>query len=704
MSRSAGSFFSSLVSKKYRGILISVALFLLLDASVLLLNFFISFQIADDAVDVNLAGRQRMLSQRMTKALYALNTEYRTTGEFTQPTLDELRASQNLFNMTFYAFLDGGSVSGASNEVVDIQATLDPAAIEALLKAEALWLPYRQALNDLLAADVQSTQSALEKSLAVAATNNLNLLKLMNDLTVSLERVAKSKADRLRIIQTIGISLAIINFLFILFHFLRQLREGDAILDEARSETVEILNTVNEGLFLVDKNLIIGSQYSKALEDILSMRALGGQSLSVVLNNIVNEKEAKTTTDFIGLLFNPKVKEKLIGDLNPLHEVEVIITAEDQTPQAKFLNFNFSRAYNEGEISHVLVSVTDITERIALTKALDETKEQADKEIEMLTGLLHASPVMLQSFIANAYRFYTRINNILKSKNKSDAAIRLKLSDIFVQVHNFKGEAASLKLDNFSERAHVFEESIVELKNKPDLIPNDFLSLTVYLDELIAYTQQVEAMAKKMASYGATSVISQPAADERWNPLYELVEAIAQKNDKAIKLVCSGLDFLKVDKDFEQALKMALIQLLRNSAVHGIESKAERIAKHKDPKGRIDVRVAQVDAGVFEVVVEDDGAGFNYELIRQKAIESGRWNADEVNRWSHQQLVSAIFQEDISTARSLSKDAGRGVGMSAVLSWVNQHQGKVKVASRPDKYTRFMLTVMDDSAKQVLSA
>lgn len=48
---------------KYRGILISVALFLLLDASVLMLNFYVSFEIADDAVGVNLAGRQRMLSQ-----------------------------------------------------------------------------------------------------------------------------------------------------------------------------------------------------------------------------------------------------------------------------------------------------------------------------------------------------------------------------------------------------------------------------------------------------------------------------------------------------------------------------------------------------------------------------------------------------------------------------------------------------------------
>ncbi len=41
---------------KYKSILISIGLFLFLDASVLVLNFYISFQIAEDATSINLAG------------------------------------------------------------------------------------------------------------------------------------------------------------------------------------------------------------------------------------------------------------------------------------------------------------------------------------------------------------------------------------------------------------------------------------------------------------------------------------------------------------------------------------------------------------------------------------------------------------------------------------------------------------------------
>ena len=57
---------------KYREIIIAVALFLLFDLGVLVLNFYTSFQIAEDAVGINLAGRQRMLSQRTAKALLAV--------------------------------------------------------------------------------------------------------------------------------------------------------------------------------------------------------------------------------------------------------------------------------------------------------------------------------------------------------------------------------------------------------------------------------------------------------------------------------------------------------------------------------------------------------------------------------------------------------------------------------------------------------
>ena len=92
---------------KYRGIIISIALFLLLDASVLLFNFYVSFEIADDAVGVNLAGRQRMLSQRMAKTLFVLDASRDDPIGF-KTAFDELQLSKRLFDETLNAFNSGG--------------------------------------------------------------------------------------------------------------------------------------------------------------------------------------------------------------------------------------------------------------------------------------------------------------------------------------------------------------------------------------------------------------------------------------------------------------------------------------------------------------------------------------------------------------------------------------------------------------------
>jgi nitrate/nitrite-specific signal transduction histidine kinase len=57
---------------RYREIIIAIVTFLVIDVSVLATNYYTSFLIADDALAINVAGRQRMLSQRMTKELLLL--------------------------------------------------------------------------------------------------------------------------------------------------------------------------------------------------------------------------------------------------------------------------------------------------------------------------------------------------------------------------------------------------------------------------------------------------------------------------------------------------------------------------------------------------------------------------------------------------------------------------------------------------------
>jgi hypothetical protein len=256
--RTGGSYFG-----KYREIILAVAFFLVFDLAVLVLNFYISFQISEDALAINLAGRQRMLSQRMTKALLTIETDAQRGLPNTEA-LAELKKTVDLFDTTLGGFQHGGMVIGGDENPVYLAAVSAPKGRAILDKADAIWQPYKAFLAPLANGNGYLPEQ-LEAADRYARANNLKLLALMNGLTTQLEQTANAKADILRKVQTGGILLALLNFSFILFKFIRRLRENDRKIEAAQKETAEILGTVKEGLFLLDADFRIGSQYSASL-------------------------------------------------------------------------------------------------------------------------------------------------------------------------------------------------------------------------------------------------------------------------------------------------------------------------------------------------------------------------------------------------------------------------------------------------------
>ena len=55
------------------------------------------------------------------------------------------------------------------------------------------------------------------------------------------------------------------------------------------------------------------------------------------------------------------------------------------------------------------------------------------------------------------------------------------------------------------------------------------------------------------------------------------------------------------------------------------------------------------------------------------------------------QALGLLFRAGFSTAESVNKDAGRGVGMNLVADLVQQSGGKLGVATVPGKFTRFTI-------------
>ena len=687
---------------KYRGVVVSIALFLILDASVLGLNFYISFKIADDAVGVNIAGRQRMLSQKTVKSLYQLR-EAESPAEY-ERAKEELTSAINLFEDSLDGFYHGGSVMGADGAPVMLKPAKSTVARDALRQAQTLWEPYSQTLDKVLTSVGDEAEPALNAAVEMANELNLPLLKLMNDLTVNLEQVATAQVRRLRHIQTAGISLAIINFLIILFHFIGQLRNTDNALEAAREETQQILSTVNEGLFLIDQDLKIGSQMSSQLAHMFGGKTLEGLSFSELIGDLVKPKVLQTAERFVALLFRPNVKDNLIKDLNPLNEVELSVPDGSGAYQTRYLKFDFNRVAKKGV---VLVTVNDITRSVLLAAELAKTKEQNEQQMETLTGILHAEPRMLKRFLKDAMDSYAKINEILKNQSKSNAGMQRKLHDIFIEVHNFKGDASAMKLDNFAGLASQFEDDIETIQQKSHIEGNDFLTLTVHLENLIRYTESVREIAEKLANF---SIIAKDAraptravSDKmsQWSHLYSLCESVAEREGKEVRLVLTGLQETELGENEISFINDLCIQFIRNAIVHSIETPQAREALGKPRTARIDVRLATIADGDLELSVQDDGHGIQYEKIRNKALQSGKWSEAELKRWNNKQLLSLIFEPGFSTADSVSEDAGRGVGMDLIRSRIQHHNGRMRISSRSGSDCQFIVTLPSTKAGNI---
>lgn len=206
-----------------RRLVTAIVLFVALDLSVLVINLWLAEQMAQDAVAINLAGRQRMLSQQTTKALLLAS---RAAGpEEFEAASSEFEAAFGLFDQTLTAFAEGGETRGGDGTPATLQAVKGEAA-RSVAAARKLLNPLA-----LLRADNRlRPPERLQRAATYMVRHNRDILALMNNLTTALERDSVRQSTRLRAVQTGAFVLALGNFLLIVFGMLRHFRqvEGDS--------------------------------------------------------------------------------------------------------------------------------------------------------------------------------------------------------------------------------------------------------------------------------------------------------------------------------------------------------------------------------------------------------------------------------------------------------------------------------------------
>jgi HPt (histidine-containing phosphotransfer) domain-containing protein/PAS domain-containing protein len=570
-------------------------------------------------------------------------------------------------------------------------------------------VPYQD--NESTGTNLNESGRDLERDVNAALRTSRHALPSLDGeftaIATELQSANVRSATQLRLVMILGlvIALALVGLVTILLSA-RQRQEGS--LRQARQQTLDILRTVKDGLFLLDQNLVIGSAYSSALETLFQRKDFAGLAFENLLTNIVSERTLATALKFVKILWAERTNEKLVKTINPLGEVEVHLDGGNGKFDTRYLQFDFHRVRVDKEMTHVLVSVSDVTARVDLAHELQASQNQAQGQVDTLLGILHIDPVQLTSFLNDSNAAMKMINAVLREPTREEGVFRKKLDTLFRQVHSVKGEAAALGLSSIESRAHAFEDDLKSLREKPSLSGNDFLPLVIKLDDLLTHLQSVSELVTRLSRlhveqhdivHTVTAVLEGEKQRQQAGKgdsgveatLQQLTARVARENDKEASLQCIGFD--AVPEDYRRAVKDIGIQAVRNAIVHGLEPPSARVSAGKPRQGSVSITFMDVGESGYKLIVEDDGQGLSTERIKEVALKKGFITPEKAQTLDTKQIFSLLFQSGFSTVDTATKDAGRGVGMNVIADLTNQMGGRVSVATSAGRYTRLTMAL-----------
>ncbi len=235
------------MGKKSYSIFIPIFLFIIFDISALSLNIWISDSLTKSTTAINLAGRQRMLSQRISKALLLLHHQAKTSTAH-KNTKNELRSSLNLFEQTLTAFWEGGPTLDGDHQPIVIPAIDSAKARIHLAEGRQLWRIFSPPIRHALDTKPPSTETYAQ-ALLITQKHNIDLLNIMNQLTLSIEQQATENIELLRLIQSSLLICALFNFIYIIRRLV-----GNTKLANANNQALNSLfDSIESSIIIYDK-------------------------------------------------------------------------------------------------------------------------------------------------------------------------------------------------------------------------------------------------------------------------------------------------------------------------------------------------------------------------------------------------------------------------------------------------------------------
>ncbi len=324
--------------------------------------------------------------------------------------------------------------------------------------------------------------------------------------------------------------------------------------------------------------------------------------------------------------------------------------------------------HTDKEIHDLVLNISEVDK---VSVSLIELNNDKVKKVEEVNSKVVSSEQLKEKEIEKP----NKAHEARKSSNSKASAN--KESKESTGVHKKAHQSVRVDLERLDKFMNMVSELVIHRTRLEQISGNYRLAdLNETLEQVARTTSDLQDLVMK---------IRMLPLDVVFNRFPRMIRDLSVELNKEMELIIQGQD-TELDRTVIDEIGEPLIHLIRNAADHGIESKEERIAKGKDPVGKIKL-IAYQEGTKAVIKVEDDGKGIDVEKVRAKA-ESNGISTEGMN---DNDIRNLIFLQGFSTNDKVTDISGRGVGMDVVKTKIAALGGTVDVISEMEKGSAFII-------------
>ncbi|MDQ3234547.1 MAG: Hpt domain-containing protein [Pseudobdellovibrionaceae bacterium] len=472
--------------------------------------------------------------------------------------------------------------------------------------------------------------------------------------------------------------------------------EVEALVEEKTREIGSILSHIQQGIFmLTGPDLKIHAEYSQHLETVLDTQELAYQSFeSIFLNRCRMGADQRSR---IKAALETSLGEEIFNfEVNAANLPQELVFIHDQGE--KILELSWSPIADENNLTDkILITARDVTS----LRQLQLTARRNQEEMQILQIILSAKPERFARFLDSSLQMLARAGQALGHAQSRD------IQSAFRDLHTVKGNARTFELNELASMIHDVE-MILQQSLLASAGPKD-QNFTLMMEPIQAKIEGYKNLFDKSTQLNSGTDRAAVGRQELEQLFQDKSAAIADRLRRFEELLLPQI-FTPADaflRDIGQGLgelasnlgKLApelaieshgiyltqaavdlfsdcLGHLLRNALDHGIESPSDRLTAGKSPKGRLFLQ-CRPEGEELGIYLRDDGHGLHLQKIRQRALDRGLMQADEV--LTEARVEQLIFSSGFSTKNEASIISGRGVGLDAVRAALEHHGGTIRM-------------------------